>query len=120
MAAYFNSNQLRSSMKELVKVYMTECEECNKLSEDCIDLLRHNFQAEFAVFNEANNSIEIGINKTEEFDAYPNIEVYKFPLDQIGKKVDYSFKNNQEDLEFYGKLLGRRKGIGSHSVILMD
>lgn len=120
MAAYFNSNQLRSTMKELVEVYMNECEECNVLSQDCMDLLRHNFQAEFAVYNAENKSIEIGINKNEEFDGYPELEVYTFPLSQIGKKVDHSFKNNNEDLEFYGKLIGRRKGIGSNSVVLMD
>lgn len=120
MAAYFNSNQLRSTMKELVEVYMNECEECKTLSQDCMDLLRHNFQAEFAVFNSQKNSIEIGIDKNDNFEGYPEIEVYSFPLSEIIKKVDHSFKNNNEDLEFYGKLIGKRKGIGSNSVVLMD
>lgn len=120
MAAYFNSNQLRTSMKELVNVYMNECKECDHLSTDCIDLLRHNFLAEFAVYNPKTKSIEIGISKSDDFDSYAEIEVYTFPLEQIGKKVDYSFKNNHEDLEFYGRLLGRRKGIGSNAVVLLD
>jgi hypothetical protein len=120
MAAYFNSNQLRTSLQELAKIYMDECGKCNELPEDCIDLLRHNFQAEYAVFNKETNTVEIGINKTEDFDDYPEIEVYSFPLNQVGKKVDHSFKNNNEDLEFYGKLLGKRNGIGSQSVVLLD
>ena len=120
MAAYFNSNQLRTSLQELVKMYITECKECETLSQDCIDLLRHNFLAEFVVYNKRNNSIEIGINKSDDFDGYPEMEIYTFPLEEVGKKVDYSFKNNHEDLEFYGKLIGRRKGIGSNSVVLMD
>ncbi|CAL65360.1 hypothetical protein [Christiangramia forsetii] len=120
MAAYFNSNQLRTSLQELVKVYISECQECKMLPQDCIDLLRHNFLAEFVSYDNTNNTIEIGMNKSEDFDGYPEIEIYTFPLADIGKKVDYSFKNNNEDLEFYGKIIGRRKGIGSNSVVLME
>ena len=120
MAAYFNSNQLRNSLKDLVKTYISECKECNVLPEDCIDLLRHNFLAEFVVYNKQNNTVEIGMNKSDDFDGYPEIEIFTFPLKDIGKKVDHSFKNNHEDLEFYGKLIGRRKGIGSNAVILME
>jgi len=120
MAAYFNSNQLRTSLQELAQNYISECEDCNVLSADCIDLLRHNFLAEFVIFNKKNNTIEIGMNKSDDFGGYPEIEIYTFPLKDIGKKVDYSFKNNHEDLEFYGKLIGRRKGIGSNAVILME
>lgn len=120
MAAYFNSNQLRTSLQDLVKVYVAECEECKMLPQDCMDLLRHNFLAEFVSYDSINNTIEIGMNKSEDFDGYPEIEIYTFPLSDIGKKVDYSFKNNNEDLEFYGKIIGRRKGIGSNSVVLME
>ncbi|WP_300437432.1 hypothetical protein [Christiangramia sp.] len=120
MAAYFNSNQLRTSLQELVKVYLAECEDSSVLSQDCIDLLRHNFLADYVVYNAANNSIEIGMNKSENFDGYPDMEVFTFPLNDIAKKIDHSFKNNSEDLEFYGKLIGRRKGIGSNSVVLME
>lgn len=120
MAAYFNSNQLRTSLQDLVQTYIAECKECNVLSQDCIDLLRHNFLAEFVIYNKEKNTIEIGMNKSEDFDGYPEIEIYTFPLEDIGKKVDYSFKNNNEDLEFYGKLIGRRKGIGSNSIVLME
>jgi|GEM_PF-2152587 len=120
MAAYFNSNQLRTSLQELVKVYIAECKRSEELSQDCTDLLRHNFLAEFVVYNKSNKSVEIGMNKSDDFDGYPEIEIYTFPLEETGKKVDYSFKNNNEDLEFYGKLLGRRKGIGSNSVVVME
>ncbi|WP_299155827.1 hypothetical protein [uncultured Christiangramia sp.] len=121
MAAYFNTNQLRLTMKELVKIYMSDCEECNELSQDCMDLLKHNFQAEYAVYNKQTKAVEIGINKTEDdFNTYPQIEVYSFPIKEIGKKIDHSFKHNQEDLEFYGKLIGRKKGLGSNSVVLLD
>ena len=120
MAAYFNSNQLRTSLQELSQTYISECEDCNVLSPDCIDLLRHNFLAEFVIYNKRNNTIEIGMNKSDDFAGYPEIEIYTFPLKDIGKKVDYSFKNNHEDLEFYGKLIGRRKGIGSNSVVVLE
>lgn len=119
MAAYFNSNQLRSSLQELVKQFVSECQQCNELSRDCMELLRHNFAAEFVMYDKKNGNIEIGIDKSDDFTGYPEIEVYSFSLDEIGKKVDHSFKNNSEDLEFYGKLIGKRKGIGSNSVVLM-
>ncbi len=38
MAAYFNTNQLRSSLQELIKMYISECKECNELPQDCMDL----------------------------------------------------------------------------------
>lgn len=120
MAAYFNSNQLRSSLQELIKMYISECKECNELSKDCMDLIRHNFMAEFVAYNKKDHTIEVGINKTDEFDTYPEIEIYTFPLEEIGKKIDHSFKNNNEDLEFYGKIIGRRKGLGSNSVVVME
>ena len=101
-------------------MYIKECKECETLSEDCIDLLRHNFLAEYVIYNKANNTVEIGMNKSDKFDGYPEMEVYTFPLEDTAKKVDYSFKNNHEDLEFYGKLIGRKKGIGTNSVVLMD
>ena len=119
MAAYFNSNQLRTSLQDLVKQFVSECEGCNELSTDCMELLRHNFAAEFVMYNKASGKIEIGIDKSDDFTGYPEIEVYSFSLNEIGKKVDHSFKNNSEDLEFYGKLIGKRKGIGSNSVVLM-
>lgn len=120
MAAYFNSNHLRSSLQDLVKIYINECRECDMLSQDCMDLLKHNFLADFVAYNKNTENIEIGIRKNNDFDRYPEIEVYSFPLDEIGKKVEHSFKNNNEDLEFYGKLVGRRKGIGSNTVVLLD
>ncbi|APG60235.1 hypothetical protein [Christiangramia salexigens] len=120
MAAYFNSNQLRNSIQELVRNYISECKECDKLSQDCIDLIRHNFLAEFVVYNKEDKTIEVGMSKTDEFDRYPEIEIYTFPLDETVKKVDHSFKNNHEDLEFYGRLLGRQQVIGSNSVVVME
>jgi len=120
MAAYFNSNQLRSSLQQLANMYVRECEECETLSQDCMDLLKHNFLAEYVSYNKADDTIEIGMNKSEDFGGYPDIEIYTFPLKDIGKKVDHSFKNNHEDLEFYGKLIGRRRGIGSNSIVLME
>lgn len=119
MAAYFNTNELRSSLQELVKIYISECEECRELSQDCIDLIKHNFLAEYVVYNKQENTIEVGINESEKFDGYPEIKVYTFPLEDIGKNVDHSFRNNTEDLEYYGKIISRRKGLTSGSVIVM-
>ncbi|MCM4154829.1 hypothetical protein [Gramella sp. AN32] len=120
MAAYFNSTQLRLSLKEVVADYITECKNCGELNQDCIDLLRHNYLADFVVYNKETRSIEVGINKNELFDGYPEIEIYTFPIEHALKKIDHSFRNNNEDLEFYGRLIGRRKGLGSNSVVVLN
>ena len=120
MAAYFNSTQLRLSLKEVVEDYITECKDCGNLNQDCIDLLRHNYLADFVVYNKETKFIEVGINKNELSEAYPDIEVYTFPIEQALNKIDHSFRNNSEDLEFYAKLIGRRKGIGSNSVVVLN
>ena len=62
MAAYFNSDELKKAMKQLITGFITDCEECQELSQDCLDLVRHNFQAEYAVYNSNNKSIEVGID----------------------------------------------------------
>lgn len=120
MAAYFNTTQLRKSMQDLIKEYILECKECEELSQDCMDLIRHNFLAEFVVYNKEDKAIEVGIEVSDKDDQYPEIEVYTIPIDEAEKKIDHSFRKNSEDLEFYGQLLGKRKGLGADSIVVME
>ncbi|AVR45523.1 hypothetical protein C7S20_09735 [Christiangramia fulva] len=120
MAAYFNTSQLKRSMQDLVREYIQECRECEELSQDCMDLIRHNFLAEFVVYNKEENAIEVGIEVSKEDDPYPQIKIYTIPLDEAERKIDHSFRKNHEDLEFYAKLLGKRKGLGADSVVVME
>lgn len=120
MAAYFNTTQLRKSMRELIKEYISECKECEELSQDCMNLIRHNFLAEFVVYNKEEKAIEVGIEVSDDNNQYPEIEVYTIPIDEAEKKIDHSFRKNSEDLEFYGQLLGKRKGLGADSIVVME
>lgn len=119
MAAYFNTDELKTAMTNLIKQYINNCEECDELSQDCIDLIRHNFLAEYAVYNAANKSIEVGIDVSNVNAEYPELEVYTIPLKDAQIRISNSFRQNDEDLEFYGKLLNKQKGIGTSSVVLM-
>ncbi|MAM17818.1 MAG: hypothetical protein ABGW91_12680 [Christiangramia sp.] len=120
MAAYFNTDELKTAMTNLIKQYIDECEECQELSQDCIDLIRHNFLAEYAVYNPDNNSIEVGIDVSEDSSEYPELEVYTIPLTDAQIRISNSFRQNAEDLEFYGKLLNKQKGIQSSSIVVMQ
>lgn len=120
MAAYFNTDELKKSMGQLIKAFINECEECDTLSQDCIDLIRHNFMAEYAVYNAQEKSIEVGIDVSNDSSSYPELEVYTIPLKDAEIRLDNSFRQNREDLEFYGKLLNKSKGIGGSSVVLMN
>ncbi len=120
MAAYFNTSQLRRSMQDLVKEYIAECKECEELSQDCRDLIKHNFLAEFVVYNKEEKTIEVGIDASKDIDAYPEIKIYTIQIDEAEQKIAHSFRKNHEDLEFYGQLLGRKKGLGADSVVVME
>ena len=120
MAAYFNTDELKTAMGQMIKNFINECETCDELSQDCIDLIRHNFMAEYAVYNPGNKSIEVGIDVSTDSSSYPELEVYTIPLKDAQIRISNSFRQNREDLEFYGKLLNKQKGIENTSVVLMN
>ncbi len=108
MTTYYNQSEIKASMKKLIDVYLEECKQCNELSQDCIDLIKHNFLAEYVCYNKATNTIEVGIeeNKGDE-EFYPEIKVYRYPLNSNKKWLERSFKDGKNDLAFYGRLLNR-------------
>lgn len=120
MKTYSNKNQIRLSLQQLVAQYVEECEACEELSEEFISLIKHNFLAKYVVYNKEEKQIEIGIDKTDSHQAYPEIEVYKIPVKKAAKWLDKSFKDQRNDLEFYGKLLNKNEIFNSSDFILMS
>ncbi|WP_037315894.1 hypothetical protein [Salegentibacter sp. Hel_I_6] len=123
MASYLNTlstNEIRVSLRQLVKQYVEECETCQALPEEFISLIKHNFLAKYVYYNKAKRQIEIGIDESESPETYPEIKVYKIPVDKASKWLDKSFKSQQNDLEFYGKLLNRNEIFNSSDVVLMS
>ena len=120
MASYLNTNEIRLSLRQLVKQYVEECESCQEAPEEFISLIKHNFLAKYVYYNKKKQQIEIGIDESESPDTYPEIKVYKFPINKAGKWLDNSFKDQQSDLEFYGKLLNRNDSFNSSEIVLMS
>lgn len=82
-----------------------ECKQCGELPTVLKQLLTHNFQADFVSYHKENQMLEIGVNVQEEPDAYPQINVKSFPLAEITKYLEPTFKHGDQDLKFYGKLI---------------
>jgi len=120
MASYLNTNEIRVSLQQLVKQYVEECETCQELPDEFISLIKHNFLAKYVYYNKQKKQIEIGIDESESPDTYPEIKVYKIPVNKACKWLDRSFRNQQSDLEFYGKLLNRNEIFNSSEVVLMS
>jgi hypothetical protein len=120
MASYLNTNEIRLSLRQLVKQYVEQCETRQELTQEFISLIKHNFLAKYVYYNKQKKQIEIGIDESKSSESYPEIKVYKFPVSKAAKWVDKSFKNNSSDLEFYGKLLNRNDIFNSSDVILLS
>jgi len=120
MASYLNTNEIRLSLQQLVKQYVEECETCQELPEEFISLIKHNFLAKYVYYNKQKKQIEIGIDESESPETYPEIKVYKIPVNKAAKWLDKSFRNQKGDLEFYGKLLNRNEIFNSSEIVLMS
>lgn len=120
MASYLNTNEIRLSLKQLVKQYVEECETCNQLPEEFISLIKHNFLAKYVYYNKVKKHIEIGIDESNSPETYPEIKVFKFPIKKAGKWLDNSFRDGRNDLEFYGRLLNRNNILNSSEIVLMS
>ena len=119
MTTYYQPAEIKTSMKNLVDMYLSDCKKCEELSPDFKDLIKHNFLAKFVCYNKSNQTIEIGIEgNTGDEDFYPQILIYKHKLNSKNKWLLSSFKDGSNDLAFYGKLLNRSKMNREAEVIL--
>lgn len=109
MTTYYNQEEIKSSMKKLVKEYLDFCKKCEELPEDFIELVKHNFLAKFVCYNNQTKNIEIGVEDYATNSLYPEIKVYKFPISSNKKWVENSFRTERCDFQFYGRLLNRKK-----------
>lgn len=109
MTTYYNQNEILLTMKALIKDYLKESLKSKELSEDFIELIKHNFLAKFVYFNPLKNVIEIGVeDPNSEYDSYPEIKIFSYPLDGKTSWLDGSIKKDKNDMAFYGRLLNRK------------
>lgn len=119
MTAYYKQTEIIAAMNQLVEDYLRECKQCETLPSGFIDLLKHNFLAKFVCFNQKTKTIEIGVEDSSPDALYPQIKIYKYPLDSGKRWVEKSFKTGKNDLAFYGQLLSRRQSYKDVEVIVM-
>lgn len=118
MASYINQNEIKAALQQLVKKYVEECENCDRLPEEFISLIKHNFLAKYVYYNKEKKHIEIGIDESYSPETYPEIKVYKFPVNKAAEWLDKSFRKEQGDLEFYGRLLNKNEIFSASEVVL--
>ncbi|MCM4160945.1 hypothetical protein FHG64_05970 [Antarcticibacterium flavum] len=120
MTTYYKQAEIKASMKRLVDHYLEDCKKCHVLSEDFIALIKHNFLASYVSYNKKTQTIEVGIEEDgKDDDFYPNIKVYKYPLNSNKKWLERSFRNEKNDLAFYGRLLNRTKTTEEAEIVVL-
>ena len=111
MTTYFNKSEIETSIKTIASDYLKDCINCDKISEDFMDLIKYNFSAKYVSFNNKNQQIEIGIEDSKIHSThYPVINILSYPISgKDNKWLEKSFKNQINDLVFYGRLINRKK-----------
>jgi hypothetical protein len=105
MTSYQSRSEIQNQLKRLLPYQIEECKNCDELPEPLKDLIKHNFQASFVCYDKKSNTIEVGVEDQNENDIYPQITVHKFRLEEAVSKLSKTFRNNDTDLKFYGKIL---------------
>ena len=111
MTTYFNKSEIETSIKIIASDYLKDCINCDKIPEDFVDLIKYNFSAKYVSFNNTKKQIEIGVEDAKaQSSHYPVINVVSFPVTgKDNKWLEKSFKNQMNDLVFYGRLINRKK-----------
>jgi len=111
MTTYFIKSEIESSIKKITADYVKDCINNKRISEDFLDLIKYNFSAKYVSYNNAENEIEIGVEDANpETSHYPIIKVVTFLITRKRNQwLEESFKNETNDLVFYGRLINRKK-----------
>ena len=105
MTSYQSRSEIQDHLLNLLPHQIDECKECDQLPPALEQLIKHNYQAAFVCYDKKSRCIEVGVEKQEEIDAYPEIKVHKIPLNKAVSKLKKTFKETDLDLKFYGRLL---------------
>ncbi|WP_051205513.1 hypothetical protein [Salinimicrobium xinjiangense] len=114
MTSYQSRSEIQEQLKKLLPYQIEECKTCDELPKALKDLIQHNFQASFVCYDKKSNTIEVGVEDQNEKDIYPQITVHKFRLEEAVSKLSRTFRKEDADLKFYGKILA---GHGSSTRI---
>ncbi len=119
MTTYYNQEEIRKEMQKLAKNFLKDCLRDSKPSEDFINLIKHNFKAKFVYYNPLERSVEIGVEESSVSSTYPEIKVFVYNLASGIHWLEKSFKTDKTNLEFYGKLLNRRRTFLKNAEVII-
>lgn len=105
MISYQSRNEIQTHLLNLLPHQIEECKECDELPAPLAEFIKHNYQAKFVCYDKSSGCIEVGVEKQEDVNAYPEIQVHKIPLNNAVSKLKKTFRNSDLDLKFYGRLL---------------
>lgn len=105
MTSYQSRDQIQTKLRELVPEQVAECKQCDELPPQLEELILHNFQAKFVCYNKEKNTVEVGVEENESPTSYPKIKTRTFPLEETVSWITKTFKSDEQDLKFYGRLI---------------
>lgn len=111
MVGYLRDEEVKTALKELINHYVEDSKKNGELPRDFVELIKHNFYAKFAYYNEKKEVIEVGINETKKpGSGYPTINIYSFSINETDDWLERSIKVESFHLAYYSELLRRYKG----------
>lgn len=114
MTSYQSRKMIHERLEEMIPEQVSECKECDKLPQPLVDLIMHNFQAKYVCYHKKDNTVEVGVEEQESMLAYPNIKSYTFRLEEAVSWLGETFRSDEQDLKFYGKIIA---GNGNYNQI---
>lgn len=119
MTTYQSRTQIQSELQRMLPHQIEECRECDEIPPSLEILLKHNFQATFVCYDKKSQMIEVGVEEQEAVDAYPEITVHKFKLDEVIPQVKRTFREGDQDLKFYGKILAGHGSVNQVDEVVL-
>lgn len=117
MASYLTSEEIKATIGNMVSEHLNACQKNECLSDDFVELIKHQFKAKYAFYNADEKTIEVGIKKYGADSLYRTIEDFSFSIHEVKNKFQTSLQDKEADLAFYGKFL---KGNQGDSVVVIE
>ena len=111
MTSYQSRKQIQRKLEEMIPEHVAECKKCDELPPQLEELILHNFQAKFVCYNKEKNTVEVGVEENESPTSYPTIKTRTFPLEETVSWITKTFKSDEQDLKFYGRLIATNGNI---------
>lgn len=118
MTSYLHKAQISESLQLIIKQAIEECKESNEVPQDLKEIILHNFNAKFVHLNCEEKTLEVGVEKEDALSLYPKLVTYTYSLDKTSWLKE-SIKESENDLEFYGRIIARNRGMDENTRVIL-